>query len=180
MEGLLEHAFLRPQLCLHLRARGQHDDLRQHTADILPSRAQATQEVCRPGGAEETQIEENQRRIVSRWDSLVSPDEGSMSVGTHRGAIPCQLKRPAEQVLDHRLILGDQDVRHSRNMLYPGKCCAPICVVSVSSRHRAFFLLRETRARPCLAQCASLFEERSSTHEPQLAVSHASSDASIG
>lgn len=150
MEGLLEHAFSRPQLCLHLRARGQHDDLRQHIASIPPSRAQVTQEVCRLGGAEETQIEENQRGVVSR-QGLFFPGEEGLSSDTHRGVIPCQLKRPAEQVLDHRLILGDQDVRRSRNRLSPKKCCVPLCAVKVSICQRACFLLCKTRVSPCVA-----------------------------
>jgi hypothetical protein len=152
MEGLLEHAYPRPQLCSHLRARGQHDHLRLHTTSAWPFCAQVTQEVCCLGRAEETQIEENQRGIVSRWDSLVSPVEEGLSSGAHCGAIPCQLKRPAEQVLDHRLILGDQDVRRSRKLHSPKKRCAPPCVVKVSICHRACFLLFETRARLCVGR----------------------------
>ncbi len=111
---------------------------------------------------------------------LVSPGEGGVPATTHRRAISRQLKRPAEQILDRWLILGNQDVRDSRGSVCPGKGVACACAASVivSSRHTDCFLFRKANAGPCREQRSSPNEERSPTQEALPVISRASSDAS--
>src|SRR5438128_10000568 len=108
VEGLQNHAFLGCQVFLHLLARRQYDDVRKHPAGVMPAHAQVGQEVCRVG-VWKAQIEEQQWRTIARWRKLVYPGEGSLPPGTARRAITCQCQRCAEQLLDRRLLLGDQD-----------------------------------------------------------------------
>ncbi len=181
MERFLEHTFPHPQLCLHLLTRRQHYDCWQYPDGIPPTSAQVIQEVCRLVRAEETQIEEQHHGDVSTGHGLVRPGEDSVPATTHRCAISRQLKCPAEQILDRRLILGDPDVRGSRGSVCPGMRLASACVanVPISSRHTDYFLFRITSAGPCREQRSSLWEERSPVREALPAVSRASAFASL-
>jgi hypothetical protein len=146
MERFEYHVFHGHQVFLHLLVRRQHDDLRKHTAGIMPSCAQVVQEVRRVVCAWDAEIEENQRGAISRWHGPVYPGEGGLPTGTSCRTIPRKLKRPAEQFLDSRVAFGDQDVRRSRDSVCPWKRCTPTWV-SITSHHTASFLLRETRTR---------------------------------
>ena len=113
MEGFEYHAFHWCQAFLNALVRRQHDDLRKHTAGILPSCAQLVQEVRRVVCASDAEIQENQHGGVSRRHGPVYPGEGGLPAGTRHRAIPRKLKHPAEQFLDCRLVFSDQDMRRS-------------------------------------------------------------------
>ena len=151
MERFLKYAFPLSQCCFHLCVRGHHNDLRKYIASIQPSRAQMAQEVCHFSSAEETQIEENQRGVIS-WQGLFSPGEGCVPISTNRRAIPRQLQHPTQHLLERWLLLGNQDVRCARDGLCFEKDCTLLGVVTVVIHHLPCFLRSEMRAN--LAECS--------------------------
>jgi hypothetical protein len=149
MERFLEDSFPRPQYRMHLGVRSQHDDLRQHPKGILPVGAQVTQEVRGFLRVEETQIQEEDYRDVSPCHRLVCPGESGLPASTHDGMISCQLKCPAEQVLNRWLLFGDQDGRRDgHRFCWWRRVFACLVSLNISRRHLVCPLLHQIMASP--------------------------------